>query len=96
MTTIYEQAKDLHVRALTYHYKAADGYLYEEAAYTNKVKKAMVVDAFEKGVLMIDAGSGAYYRPFGMTVSTEYATVHFAVPDTTTATTAVMKTARSE
>lgn len=62
MKPIYENASDLHVRSNLVYAKAADKKLYYEAAYTNQVTKADLVDAFTKGTLLIVSGDN-YLKP---------------------------------
>lgn len=62
MKPIYENASDLHVRSNLVYAKAADKKLYYEAAYTNQVTKADLVDAFTKGTLLIVSGDD-YLKP---------------------------------
>lgn len=60
MNMTYEQAKDLHVRAITVYGKTADKKLYWDKAganYTNQVKQVELEDLFIKGILVIDNGT---------------------------------------
>lgn len=73
MNKIYEQAKDLHVRSLVVFGKAADHKLYANADFDKAVAAADVLDAFKKGMLVID-DNGVLKRPVSVDDGT-YATV---------------------
>lgn len=60
MNKTYEQAKDLHVRAVTVYGKTADKKLYwnlSDSTYSEEVKQAELEDLFGKGLLIIDDGT---------------------------------------
>lgn len=60
MNKTYEQAKDLHVRAVTVYGKAADKKLYwnlSGSTYSEQVKQAELEDLFGKGLLIINDGT---------------------------------------
>lgn len=60
MNKTYEQAKDLHVRAVTVYGKTEDNKLYwnlSDDTYSEEVKQAELEDLFGKGLLMIDDGT---------------------------------------
>lgn len=59
MKTIYNDAKDLQVRKLVVYGKAADHKLYVDSAYKNLAAEADVVDAFDKGMLLIVEATGS-------------------------------------
>lgn len=62
MDRIFQDAVDQHVTALVVYGKTADSKIYKEAAYTNQVEEAVVLDAFLKGTLMVKVGT-SYFRP---------------------------------
>lgn len=55
--SIFEQAKDLHVRNYVVYGKADDNCLYYDAEYTKPVTQADLEDAFIKGALLINNSS---------------------------------------
>ncbi len=59
MKPIYNDAKDLQVRKLVVYGKAADHKLYIDSAYTKLAVEADVVDAFDKGMLLIVEATGS-------------------------------------
>lgn len=62
METIYEGYGEQHVRAVIAYGKAADHKLYADAKYTTELTKAVVVDAFKKGMLIVHDGIN-FLRP---------------------------------
>lgn len=62
MTKVFQDAADKYVTAVIVYGKASNSKLYEEAAFTNQVSQDVVLDAFLKGVLMVQVGD-ALYRP---------------------------------
>jgi hypothetical protein len=76
MTKIFETANEQHIRAGVVYFKSADGMLYHDAAKTtdNTVTKKELINLFEKGILVVDNGTGKV-RPTLLTISTDYATV---------------------
>lgn len=59
MKPIYNDAKDLQVRKLVVYGKAADHKLYIDSAYTKLAAEADIVDAFDKGMLLIVEATGS-------------------------------------
>lgn len=53
----YESYGDQHVRSVVAYGKAADHKLYVDAKYTVKFLKADMVDAFQKGMLLVNDGT---------------------------------------
>ena len=81
MKTIYEQAKDLHVKNYVVYGKAADSKLYAEAAYTNQIEQAALEEMFSKGLVLIDLGDDGQAIPVSIKANKVYtvATVSNAV-----------------
>lgn len=59
MNKVYEDAKDLHVKKYVV-YGDEDGDLYIDSDLKTRAKKVDVVDAFNKGLLMIIQGENSY------------------------------------
>lgn len=60
MNKIFEQAKDLHVRAVVVYGKAADHKLYWKlsgSTYSEQLEEAELQELFQKGLLIIDDGT---------------------------------------
>lgn len=60
MDKIFEQAKDLHVKAVVAYGKAADSKLYANSDYDAYLDADVVEDAFAKGLLVIKVGTSAF------------------------------------
>lgn len=74
MEKIYEQAKDLHVRSLVVYGKASDHTLWADADFEAVLVAADVLDAFNKGMLVIN-DDDAMKRPVAVNADGEYVTV---------------------
>ena len=59
MKPIYNDAKDLQVRKFVVYGKAADHKLYLDSAYKKLAAEADIVDAFDKGMLLIVEATGS-------------------------------------
>ena len=60
MSKIFEQAKDLHVKAVVVFGKTADHKLYANADYDAYLDANEVADAFTKGLLVIAVGDDTF------------------------------------
>ena len=77
MTNIFARAWQKNLKGVVLYLKAADGILYYtkvSTTYSNPVSKAELIDLFQKGLVVVDTGSGQV-RPTALTVSTNYAAV---------------------
>lgn len=95
---IYEDESDLHVRGVKIYAKStADGYAYSDSACTKKMKADELVNLFNTNVVNIVDG-GVTYKAIKLAVASEtgVATLTYVKADTSTATTAVLATLRSE
>jgi len=54
---IYEQAKDLHVRKTVVYGNTTNNKVYVDAEKTTEALKADLVELFEKGMLLVSAGT---------------------------------------
>ena len=89
MDRIFEQAKDLHVRATYIYGKASDTAAYVDADCTQKMTVSQMKEIFLRGGV-IRIGE-ALYQPLNFTVaSAGTGAVAYVKADTSTATTAVM------
>lgn len=64
----------------------SNSFLCTDAAKEKKVSKDDLVNLFKKGLVLIDAGSGVFYKPMGLTVDTAYAAVTVVTFPSSTAT----------
>lgn len=94
MSHIYEQAKDVHVRATYVYAKAGDAYAYSDSDNTVKIKAAELKEIFDKGAIVV-AGA-VEYKPVSLGVDAGVATMTYVKTDADTATTAVLATLVSE
>ena len=90
MNQVFEQAKDLHVRAVYVYKKASDTAAYADAAFTTKFKTSELKDAFLKGAVI--NVSGKLYRPVGYSEASNVGSVTYIIPNTSTATSADIAT----
>ncbi len=72
MEKIYEQLKDLHIKTFIIYGKAADGKIYEEAAYTHQVKQADLEDMFMKGLVLVHVDTATYCAPVKIAANKVY------------------------
>lgn len=93
MNQIFDDAKDVHVRATLIYAKANDDYAYSDAAKTVKIDYKTLLELFHKGVIVID--TGFEYRPISCKVANGAALLTYVKADGTTATTAVLETISS-
>lgn len=75
MDVIYEQAVDQHVASRLLYENA--GILYEDANCTTMAKTTDVKKAFILGVIILEAVSGAYYKPISYSEADGVATLAF-------------------
>ena len=68
MDKIYQNFNDTNVRSYVVYGKTADHKLYVNSVYETEAAKAEVIDAFEKGMLIIVDGSNKLV-PVAMTAS---------------------------
>ena len=68
MDKIYQNFNDTNVRSYVVYGKTADHKLYVNSGYETEAAKAEVIDAFEKGMLIIVDGSNKLV-PVAMTAS---------------------------
>lgn len=94
MAKIYEDAKDVHVRATIIYKKANDTKAYADSECAVQLTTSELKDAYLKGAV-IDA-AGVLYMPVCLTVANNIATVTYVTADTTTATTAKLATLTSK
>lgn len=94
MDKIYEQAKDLHVRAVYVYAKANDAYAYSDSSKTKKIDSATLENLFLMGAVIIDGD--IKYKPVSYGVASTVGTITYVKTDTTTATTAVLATLKSK
>ena len=93
---IYEDESDLHIRGVKIYAKStADGYAYSDSACTKKMKAEELVNLFNTNVVNIVDGD-VTYKAVSLSVASEVATLTYVKADTSTATTAVLTTLRSE
>ncbi|MEG1516433.1 MAG: hypothetical protein RSD95_16210 [Clostridia bacterium] len=90
MSKIYEDAKDLHVLGTYIYKKNGDTKAYVDRECKVQLTTSELKEIFLKGAL-IDV-SGALYKPCGLKVAANIATVTYVTADTTTVTTAVLAT----
>lgn len=60
MEKVFEQAKDLHVKAVVAYGKAADSKLYANSDYDAYLDADAVADAFTKGLLVIKVSTDTF------------------------------------
>lgn len=90
MDRIYEDAKDVHVRAICVYGKASDTAAYVDSACTEKFKTSDLKEAFLKGTVIVIGGE--YYKPISFVVNSSVGKVTYVTADKSTATTAVLAT----
>ena len=78
MKKVFADSEEKYLKGGVVYLKAADGILYKDfdgtSTYSNAVEKAELIDMFNKGILIVDDGTG-YVRPTVLTISTNYAYV---------------------
>lgn len=94
MDKIYERSSDLHVRGTYIYKKANDTYAYSDSGTTKKIDAYTLKDLFLKGAVIVDGGVDYQLVSFG--IASEVGTITYVKADTTTATTAVLATLKSE
>lgn len=90
MDRIYEDAKDLHVKATYIYGKASDNAAYVDSDCTEKYKTSELNEVFLKGAVIV-IGSD-HYMPLNFIIKSGVGTVTYVKADATTATTAVLGT----
>lgn len=93
MDRIFDDAKDLHVRATYIYGKASDTAAYMNADCTEKYKTSELKDVFEKGAVIVIGTD--YFKPLNFVVKNGVGSVTYVSADKTTATTAVLGTLSS-
>ena len=94
MAKIYEDAKDVHVRATVIYKKSAETKAYADSDFTVQMTTSELKDAYLKGAV-IDV-SGVQYIPVCLSIANGIATVTYVTADATTATTAKLATLTSK
>jgi hypothetical protein len=79
MKKVFADSEEKYLMGVVVYAKAADSILYADlntttSTYSNPLEKADLIDLFNKGLLIVDTGSG-FVRPTTLAVSTNYATV---------------------
>lgn len=90
MSKVYENANDVHVRAILVYAKNGDSYAYADSANTVTINQAELKDIFEKGCIVVDAG--VEYKPVSFKSATGVGTITYVKTDGTTPTTGVLAT----
>lgn len=91
MDKIYEQAKDLHVKATYIYGKTTnDTAAYKDSECTEKFTTSELKEVFLKGAIILIGG--AHYMALNFIVKNSIGSVTYVKADTTTATTAVLGT----
>lgn len=90
---VYDDLKDVHVRATYVYGNGTDAYAYADAAYKHKFTTSELREVFAKGALVFVGN--VLYKPVSMSVTSGIAKVTFVKTDSTTATTAVLGTLQS-
>lgn len=90
MDRIYDDAKDIHVRAVCIYGKTGDTTAYLDSACTEKFKTGELKEAFIKGAVIIIGND--YYEPVSFISKNSIGTVTYVTADKSTATTAVLAT----
>lgn len=90
---VYDDLKDVHVRATYVYNNGTDAYAYADSAYKHKFTASELQEVFVKGALVL-VGK-VLYKPVSMSVTSGIAKVTFVKTDSTTATTAVLGTLQS-
>lgn len=85
MNPIYQIGDEKNIRAFVAYGKAADGKLYEEADFKTQVDSAEAQNAFEKNMLLIDAGAAGIFKPVEFLSDTVYTAVYVAGDGSTAA-----------
>jgi tetrahydromethanopterin S-methyltransferase subunit D len=93
MNKIYEEYKDLHVKAICVYVKTGDAYAYADSAKTVKIDSATMKEMFEKGTIIVDGA--LEYKPVSFGVALSVGTLTYVKTDGTTPTTAVLATLKS-
>lgn len=86
MDRVFEQAKDLHVRAVYIYKKVSETNAYVDAACTIQFKTSELKDAFLKGAVI--NASGVLSKPVGYSEASNVGSVSYIVPNSTKATSA--------
>lgn len=90
MDKVFEQANDLHVRAIYIYKKESDTAAYVDAGYTIKFKTSELKNAFLKGAII--NASGVLSKPVGYSEASSVGSVTYIVPNSTTDTNADIAT----
>lgn len=93
MNHVVEKYEDQHLRATYVYAKANDAYAYSDSGCTKKINKATLTDIFLKGCLVVLGDTT--YKAVAMKTATAEVAVTYVKADTTTASTAVLATAKS-
>ncbi len=90
MDRIYDDAKDIHVRAICIYGKSGDTNAYIDLECTEKFKTSELKEAFVKGSVIVIGND--IYSPVNFGVKSSVGTITYVTADKTTATTAVLAT----
>lgn len=88
MSKVYDNSKDVHVRATRVYPKVGDTYAYLDAAGMTTINAVTLKDLFEKGILITDGA--IEYKPVQFKLAAGVATITYVKTDGTAATTAVL------
>lgn len=86
MANYFANSEEKYLKAHVLYFKSADGILYHEknnTTYTNAVSVAELKNLFEKGILVVDTGSGLV-RPTAYSEHVTGTTVDYAIVTHTT------------
>ncbi|MDO5397622.1 MAG: hypothetical protein Q4G33_06805 [bacterium] len=90
MDRIYDDAKDLHVRAVCVYGKANDTAAYTDSDCTEKFKTDELKEVFLKGAVVIIGND--YFVPISFIIKNGIGTVTYVTANSSSATTAVLAT----
>lgn len=93
MKKIFEDAKDVHVRATMVYVKTGDAYAYADTGKTVKIDCVTLKDMYYKGMIVVDGA--IEYKPVSFKTASGVGTITYVKTDGTTATTAVLATLAS-
>lgn len=94
MTKIYDDAKDVHVRATYVYKKSSETKAYADPEFTKQFTTSELKEIYLKGCV-IDV-AGVLYKPVALKIAANVATITYVTHDGSTATTAVLATLTSK
>lgn len=93
----YDHSEDTHVRRYHVYIKANSTYAFSDEACTTKIDADTLMNAFIKGMLIVDtATDDTYLIPVGAKLASKKTTITYLKPNATTATSADFGTITSE